>query len=58
MGLLMKFFAVTDEEEIVPFEAASILEALDSEPPNTHWVFSKEGLELFIDKAQEALNEA
>lgn len=53
----MKFFAVTTSAKVVSIEADSIFEALDIEPPNIQWMFSRKDLEAFIAEAQEALNE-
>ena len=50
------YFAMTDSEEIIPLGVCkNISEAFDREPPNTHWVFSREGLTALYEKIGKLL---
>lgn len=54
----MKYFAILDTEEIVLIgEFDTITDAFDNEPPNTHWVYSEDGLRVLRDNINEVLNE-
>ena len=53
----MKFYAMLDDQTVQIVEADSFSQAIDKEPPNTHWLFSEEGLREFLTNAQAALKE-
>lgn len=53
----MKFYAMLDDQSVQVVVADSFNEAFDKEPPNTHWLFSEEGLREFLVNAQAALKE-
>lgn len=52
----MRYFAMTDDEQIVPLgDHEHITEAFDNEPENTQWVFSEKSLNALIGRATAAL---
>ena len=53
----VKFYAMLDDQTVQIVEADSFSQAIDKEPPNTHWLFSEEGLREFLTNAQAALKE-
>jgi len=50
----MRFYAFLDTEVIVDIgEWNTYDDAFENEPPNTHWVLSREGLEKLVDSLRQ-----